>query len=336
MGRDTHGGLFEAYLRQHDDRSWAAGIDRLSSGMHEVDRAALRIWAAFYPAALHATLRETIDRRAVARQLKLSGRYELREQIHTSHAFLYGHRYWTDARLVVLECAVTERAPVSLDVARLTSDLAAEVARRAGTDTSLVLGITAVALMTAQHVGIDALQAETGASAPPAHLMRRRPDAIVKARRRDDSQGPLGFLRGSKRRFTVTWDERDPNANFALINSQHVTTAAQTDTRDHATRDPRCFEGPIPVRCRSGACGTCWVGILAGADKLAPVASRERLRLREFGYTMANEPYPLIRLACQAQAFGNVSLVLPPWNGVFGKALQAGPTDSRRRLEPST
>jgi hypothetical protein len=30
----------------------------------------------------------------------------------------------------------------------------------------------------------------------------------------------------------------------------------------------------------------------------------------------------LIRLACQAQALGAVSIVIPPWNGVFGKYLK--------------
>jgi uncharacterized 2Fe-2S/4Fe-4S cluster protein (DUF4445 family) len=31
----------------------------------------------------------------------------------------------------------------------------------------------------------------------------------------------------------------------------------------------------------------------------------------------------LIRLACQAQISGAVSIVIPPWNGVFGKYLRA-------------
>jgi hypothetical protein len=30
----------------------------------------------------------------------------------------------------------------------------------------------------------------------------------------------------------------------------------------------------------------------------------------------------LIRLACQAQTHGAVSIVIPPWNGVFGKYLK--------------
>ncbi|MGE3843772.1 MAG: 2Fe-2S iron-sulfur cluster-binding protein [Vicinamibacterales bacterium] len=332
-GRES---LFEAFLRQHDDRAWAAGIERLLPRMHEVDRTALRIWSAFYPVGLNRMLRETVDRRAVARRLRLTGRYDLRDQIDTSHLFFFGHRFWNDARRAVLDFARAERAPASLDLNDLIDELSHQVAQSAHSDVGLVRGITAVALLTVQHAGVDAVRRSTGQVQASSQRLRRDPDAILRARARDDSQGLFGFLRGANRRYTVTWDERTPKATFTLINSQHITTAAQRDTRDHSPRDPRCFDGPIPVRCRSGACGTCWVGVLAGAEKLAPLANRERLRLREFGYVAANEPYPLIRLACQAQAFGNVTLVLPPWNGVFGKSIDAISTDGRQRLEPRT
>src|SRR5438105_9136129 len=87
--------------------------------------------------------------------------------------------------------------------------------------------------------------------------------------------------------------------------------------------DPRRMEGPIPVECRSASCGTCWVGVLGGADRLADVAVREGKKIKEFGYIDTAEPKPLIRLACQAQAQGAVSVVIPPWNGQFGKYLRA-------------
>jgi ferredoxin len=83
------------------------------------------------------------------------------------------------------------------------------------------------------------------------------------------------------------------------------------------------MEGPIPVECRSASCGTCWVGVLGGADRLADVAAREGKKIKEFGYIDTAEPKPLIRLACQAQAQGAVSVVIPPWNGQFGKYLRA-------------
>jgi hypothetical protein len=41
-----------------------------------------------------------------------------------------------------------------------------------------------------------------------------------------------------------------------------------------------------------------------------------------FGYWenpfhQAGDPKPLIRLACQSVASGSVSIVMPPWNGVW-------------------
>jgi hypothetical protein len=61
---------------------------------------------------------------------------------------------------------------------------------------------------------------------------------------------------------------------------------------------------------------------------LSDVAAREGKKIKEFGYIDTAEAKPLIRLACQAQALGAVSIVIPPWNGVFGKYL--------KRLKEST
>ena len=60
---------------------------------------------------------------------------------------------------------------------------------------------------------------------------------------------------------------------------------------------------------------------LVDAEKLSDVAAREGKQIKKFGYIDTTEPKPLIRLACQAQAHGAVSVVIPPWNGVFGKLL---------------
>jgi hypothetical protein len=53
------------------------------------------------------------------------------------------------------------------------------------------------------------------------------------------------------------------------------------------------------------------------------VGAREGKKIKEFGYTDTAEPRPLIRLACQALANGAVSIVIPPWNGQFGKYLKS-------------
>jgi ferredoxin len=83
------------------------------------------------------------------------------------------------------------------------------------------------------------------------------------------------------------------------------------------------------VQCRTASCGTCWVGVLGGAQKLSDVDALEKRRIREFGYLETDEPKPLIRLACMAQASGNVTIVIPPWNGVFGKFLRASADGGR-------
>jgi hypothetical protein len=62
--------------------------------------------------------------------------------------------------------------------------------------------------------------------------------------------------------------------------------------------------------------------VLGGAEKLSEVRELEWRRIKEFGYIDTEEPKPVIRLACQAEAFGAVSIVIPPWNGVFGKFLR--------------
>ncbi|MBV9957808.1 MAG: hypothetical protein JO360_05270, partial [Acidobacteria bacterium] len=65
-----------------------------------------------------------------------------------------------------------------------------------------------------------------------------------------------------------------------------------------------------------------WVGVLGGASKLTGVKKLEGRKIKEFGYIETEEAQPLIRLACMARATGAVSIVIPPWNGVFGKYLK--------------
>jgi hypothetical protein len=77
------------------------------------------------------------------------------------------------------------------------------------------------------------------------------------------------------------------------------------------------------------------VGVLGGAEKLADVGAREGKKIKEFGYIDTAEPKPLIRLACQAQAGGAVSVVIPPWNGQFGKYLKSLKSEEAAAAEVS-
>ena len=201
--------------------------------------------------------------------------------------------------------------------------VAQQVAKAAKVEESLVIGITAVAFMTIRQVGLTAFEAASGKVLIDKKHARKSPADVLRERAVDDSQGFLSFLRTVDKKWTVTYDENDDRAKYRLNHVQDLAWGAADDrTRNWRELDPRRVEGPIPVECRSASCGTCWVGVLGGAEKLTDVAAREGKKIKEFGYVDTSESKPLIRLACQAQAQGAVSIVIPPWNGVFGKYLK--------------
>lgn len=323
--------LFLAFLALHDDDAWHRAADRLEHSCHPVDRSALRIWFHLFPLALQRAMDESDHPTKLAIRLRLDGRWRLADQIDTSHAFFYGHRHWPSVKAGVIAYATRAVAPGSLDLAAQIQEVARGIATDAGARVDELVAITAVGVRTLQQVGLEAFTAPTPALS--LAVPGPRPDAVLSARARDDSQGLFGRFRGDRRRWTITYNESSPEARFPLIHSQHLTTAAALDRRDHRVHDPRCSEGPIPVQCRSCSCGTCWVGVLGGAEKLSPMDDRERHKLASCGYIETRDERPLIRLACMAQAFGAVSIVIPPWNGqvssVFKKASISSSTGLR-------
>lgn len=316
---------FEMFLNSHDGEAWTRALEELLPFVHEVDRNALRIWFAFYPLELLRALEQSENRAELESRLLMQGNFYLKQQIDSSHTFLYGHRFWPQAKSVVAERAASHAPTANQPLARVVRDVAALVAARAGVEESLTAGIAAVALMTLVQVGLDELSRAPGRVLIDEKYLRRTPAQILEERSRDDSQGLLGFLRTTDRRWTVTFDEHDPSARFRMVHGQEIASAAPTHpVKDWSTIDPRCTinEGPIPVQCRSASCGTCWVGVLGGAEKLSPVQPRERRVMKLLGYIDTDEAQPLVRLSCQAQGQGAVSIVIPPWNGVFGKYLE--------------
>jgi ferredoxin len=305
-----------AQLCRYEPAAWRTALETLAAEIHLIDRDATRVWFAFFPLELYLALSKAPDLPALERRLGLMGRWRLVDQVDSSHRFLFAHRYWPQVKSAVQ--GATDPQPEPL--AALISSIAEASARTARVDREFLLGMAAVALMTLRQVGPDAF-----AAAPATiHLSERAramsPHQVLKLRARDDWQGLLGFTRGIKKRWTVVFDENDPEARFTLIDGQEIASAAQTDKREYRSQDARCTpgEGPIPVECRAASCGTCWVGVLGGAEKLSPVVDRdERRRMKVFGYLDSQEDRPLIRLACQARASGAVSVVIPPWNGVI-------------------
>lgn len=333
---------FHSFISKHNEESWAATITALLRSIHEVDKTATQIWFAFYPLELFEALKNAPDPDALARQLLLQGNYSLTDQIDASHKFLYGHRYWPEVKQAVEKHAEqwdrlrsqsadphthprtdppTESDPTSL--ADQITEVARAVAKRAKIDESLVVGITAVAFMTVRQVGLESFKSASGQVQIDRKQAGKPSQQVLKVRAKDDSQGLFGFLKTVNKKWTVTHDENDDAAKYKLNNAQDLAWGAEADrSRDWRAIDPRRVEGPIPVECRSASCGTCWVGVLGGAEKLSDVAAREGKQIKKFGYIDTTEPKPLIRLACQAQAHGAVSVVIPPWNGVFGKHLK--------------
>jgi ferredoxin len=247
----------------------------------------------------------------------------LKNQIDTSHHFLFGHRFWPQVKRAVEKYGAAADAPFT-SLADQILAVAGQVASEIRKDESLLVGITAVAFMTVQQTGLADFQGAPGVIKMDKKHTRQSPEQILRARAKDDSQGLFGFLKTINKDWTVTWDENDSAAKYKLREGQDLAWGAAADqSRDWRAIDPRRAEGPIPVECRSASCGTCWVGVLGGAERLSDVAAREGKKIKEFGYIDTAEPRPLIRLACQAQAGGAVSIVIPPWNGQYGKYLKS-------------
>lgn len=315
---------FETYLNQHDEEAWAATLTTLLRSIHEVDKTATQIWFSFYPLSLLRAIEAAPDPERLVAQLLIQGNYRLSNQVDSSHKFLYGHRYWPEVKKTVEALAENFGAEPGGQLADQILKTAAVVAGKLKVDQSLTVGITAVAFMTLTQVGLADFKAAKGEMLLESKFAKKQPDQILRDRAVDDSQGLFSFLKTVDKKWTVTHDENDGRAKYKLNHQQDLAWGAADDqTRNWRELDPRRIEGPIPVECRSASCGTCWVGILGGSEKLSDVAVREGKKIKEFGYIDTVEPKPLIRLACQAQALGAVSIVIPPWNGVFGKYLKS-------------
>ncbi|HKG97142.1 MAG TPA: 2Fe-2S iron-sulfur cluster-binding protein [Pyrinomonadaceae bacterium] len=317
---------FETFIEQQDEEAWSATLTTLLRAIHEVDRNATQIWFSFYPLSLFQVLERAEDPEKLAQQLLMQGNYHLKDQIDSSHTFLYGHRYWPEVKRAVQKHAQEFSGNETLSDQILS--VAQRVASQSKVDHSLVIGITAIAFMTIRQAGLAAFEAAPGKVLIDQKHARKSPAQVLRERAVDDSQGFLAFLKTVDKKWTITFDENDDRAKYRMNHVQDLAWGAADDrSRNWRDLDPRRVEGPIPVECRSASCGTCWIGVLGGAEKLSDVAVREGKKIKEFGYIDTSEAKPLIRLACQAQALGAISIVIPPWNGVFGKYL--------KRLKPS-
>ncbi|MCY7377412.1 MAG: (2Fe-2S)-binding protein [Pyrinomonadaceae bacterium] len=325
---------FENFLNKFNEQQWLGVLTSVLPEIHEVDRNAAQIWFRFYPLELFRYLQTAENKEKAIQQFVMQGEYELKNQIDSSHRFLYGHRFWKETKDAINKHAENFEG-ANADLAHEIRRIAKAAAVAAKTDANLTVGITMVGLMTLVQVGFDAFKQSAGTVSIDAKTKNQSPQKIVEERAKDDSQGIFGFLKTIDKQWTVNYIDDTDSGKFRLMNDEEIASGAARDqSKNWVERDFRRGEGVIPVECRSAACGTCWVGVLGGAEKLSDVAPRERKQMKIFGYQQGEEAKPLMRLACQAKANGAVSIVIPPWNGVFGKKIYGGIADVT--LEPAT
>lgn len=326
--------VFESYLNGFSESDWLSAVELLLPSVHEVDRNAMQVWFRFFPLSLFRYLESAEDREKAIQGFAMQGKYFLRDQIDTSHHFLYGHRYWKTVKAAIeAEAEVFQNE--NIDLAEEIKQIAAMVAEKVKTDISLLIGITATGLMTLIQAGLESFKAASGDIATPVGILAKSPDAIVAERSKDDSQGLLGFLKTVNKEFSVRYDETRNDGKFRIMKDQELTSASSLNqSQNWQEKDQRCWDGVIPIECTAASCGTCWVGVLGGQEKLSDVARRERRAVKVFGYNQPDDEKPFIRLACQAKASGNATIVIPPWNGVFGKKVYGNVEDVE--LEPVT
>lgn len=326
--------VFESYLNEFSEGDWLSAVESLLPSMHEVDRNAVQVWFRFFPLDLFRYLESAEDREKAIQGFALQGKYFLKDQVDTSHHFLYGHRHWNTVKAAIeAEAEVFQNE--NIDLVEEIKQIATIAAEKVKADDSLLIGITAAGLMTLVQAGLGNFKASSGEVAKPAGIMAKSPEAIVAERAKDDSQGLLGFLKTVNKEFSVRYDETRSDGKFRIMNDQELTSASSLNqSQNWQEMDQRCWDGVIPIECTAASCGTCWVGVLGGQEKLSDVARRERRAVKVFGYNQPEDEKPFIRLACQAKASGNATIVIPPWNGVFGKKVYGNVEDVE--LEPVT
>src|ERR671916_184530 len=118
---------FEAILHSQDEEAWSAIITDLLRSIHEVDKTATQIWFAFYPLGLWQALTRADDPERLAAQLLLKGKYYLKDQIDSSHHFLYGHRFWPEVKRELEEHAASFKDAAGLDLASQIREVARRV-----------------------------------------------------------------------------------------------------------------------------------------------------------------------------------------------------------------
>ena len=138
---------FEDFLNTFSENDWLSAVEELAPAIHEVDRAATQVWFRFYPLELFRFLENAEDKAAVIQKTVIQGNYELKEQIDSSHYFLYGHRFWNEVKKVIIERAESFKGSAG-DLINEVKQTAQTVANETKSKTTLTTGISLIGLMT--------------------------------------------------------------------------------------------------------------------------------------------------------------------------------------------
>src|SRR5262249_45365317 len=159
----------------------------LLRSIHEVDRNATQIWFAFYPLSLFNALKHSAEPQKLVQQLLIQGKYELKDQIDSSHTFLYGHRYWPEVKLAVQQHAQNYSSTNTASLSDQILNLANQTAASAKIESSLIVGLTAIAFMTIQQTDLNAFSTP-GKMLLDKRSARKSVEQILRERAKDDSQ----------------------------------------------------------------------------------------------------------------------------------------------------
>ena len=292
---------FETYLEQQNEEAWAAALATLLRSVHEVDRNATQIWFAFYPLSLHRVLQTADDPEKLTRELLLQGDYELKTQIDSSHHFLYGHRFWPQVKRAIEQQAEGFGSGV-LGIENMTQE--------SPTSSSESENRESVSL----HPIANTLDPASSKLADQILALAR---TVAGELKKDES-----LLVGITVVAFMTVRQVGLEAFTAApgtiaFDNKHVKRTPEQILRERAKDDSQGLLGFLKTVNKQ------WTVTWDENDNGAKYKLREGQKIKEFGYIDTAEPKPLIRLACQAQAGGAVSIVIPPWNGQFGKYLQS-------------
>src|SRR5918992_1253611 len=94
----------EIFLNRHDDAAWRETLVTLLPAVHDAE-----------------------DPAKLAQELLMQGKWFLKDQPDSSHAFLYGHRFWPEVKRAVARLAEGGEVPRG----RTLAEVVREVARAA-------------------------------------------------------------------------------------------------------------------------------------------------------------------------------------------------------------